>query len=830
VILLGLGATLASCDAKPAPPPPPPPPAAASAPSEPEAPFAESELSSQAVRLSGRADVRLTGPAIPVEAGDWLLENDETTAIVSTELGAVLGLGPRGGESGLELFGPAAFDPFDELAGDVERVAPAVGGRALYIVKRLRARPLRIEAWLGLAGRALLLRWRLHAHGPVAAVTPGEIVWWGNTPSWIEGHGFVTKGGSLSGAFLARRSHRLAYALCREGGRLTARFGSPESPGYHRSPRTGEQRIELAPGASSPMRRLALAWGLASIDQALAALPCKPPSRAVAIPDAVRARTPAGAAAEIARCETAPALEARRERAQAGAAGDERAPATATEPLVPGAPFSRAAIGREPGAVAVPDGCARVRLVAPGHAPGAWIDPDTADLTGWAHPELLPRAGALGWRVRDTEGAVLPAALVVRGEGKTPDPDWGEDEPGGAALGFLYAERDGERPIPPGRYRVTVHRGFEHELQETSVTVRAGETVTVKAELARTVDTRGWIAADLHVHALPSFDAPTLLEDRVRSLAAVGVEVAVATDHNAVTDYRPAIEALGLGAHLASLVGDEVTTEEPRIGHFNVFPLAPGSAPLAFRHARPAELFAAARRAAPEGVVQVNHPRMGSIGYFELYRLDRGAVKRWTEEAAHAPLAFDAIEIFNGDHYPELGAVDALLGDWYALLDAGHRLTATGNSDSHKIAYQEAGMPRNFVALEPDDPARFDAAAFVRAVRAGRVVVSSGPFVELTAGGGGPGDTVPAGALAVGLRVQAPSWMDVAEVELVRRGEVVRRWDVTGRARPRLQARATVTASSGDWLLAIARGQKPMKHLYRPGALPFAFTNPVWVK
>ena len=43
-----------------------------------------------------------------------------------------------------------------------------------------------------------------------------------------------------------------------------------------------------------------------------------------------------------------------------------------------------------------------------------------------------------------------------------------------------------------------------------------------RATLDRVVDTRGWISADLHVHAVPSPDAPTLLDDRVRSLAAVG--------------------------------------------------------------------------------------------------------------------------------------------------------------------------------------------------------------------------------------------------------------------------------------------------------------------
>ena len=34
----------------------------------------------------------------------------------------------------------------------------------------------------------------------------------------------------------------------------------------------------------------------------------------------------------------------------------------------------------------------------------------------------------------------------------------------------------------------------------------------------------------------------------------------------------------------------------------------------------------------------------------------------------------------------------------------------------------------------------------------------------------------------------------------------------------------------GDWVIALARGQKPMTYLHRSGAQPFAFTNPLFVK
>ena len=249
--------------------------------------------------------------------------------------------------------------------------------------------------------------------------------------------------------------------------------------------------------------------------------------------------------------------------------------------------------------------------------------------------------------------------------------------------------------------------------------------MSVSAELARVVDTTGWIAADLHVHAAPSPDAPSPLSDRVRTLAASGVEVAVATDHNVITDYSAAIRARGLGRWLASIAGDEVTTRGVPLGHYNVFPLTPGAEPIAFDHATPSAVLSAARAAASGArptVVQLNHPRIGSIGYFELLRFDPRDVAGWKSRSALAETAFDAIEVFNGDHYAELDEVERVMRDWYALLDAGVRMTATGNSDSHKVTYHECGVPRNLVRLGDnlgdDDPSHFDEARFVDAVRA----------------------------------------------------------------------------------------------------------------
>ena len=125
--------------------------------------------------------------------------------------------------------------------------------------------------------------------------------------------------------------------------------------------------------------------------------------------------------------------------------------------------------------------------------------------------------------------------------------------------------------LPSGRYRVTATHGLEYTIDEQEVTVTAGQGATLRALLERVVDTTGFIAADFHVHQLPSSDSSIELPDRVVSLLAEGVEFVAATDHNHVTDFTPAIEQLGAGGLLSATTGVEITT--PTWGHFTRSPI-----------------------------------------------------------------------------------------------------------------------------------------------------------------------------------------------------------------------------------------------------------------
>jgi hypothetical protein len=438
---------------------------------------------------------------------------------------------------------------------------------------------------------------------------------------------------------------------------------------------------------------------------------------------------------------------------------------------------------------------------------------------------VAPPFGELSLQVRVDAERGAPVKLMLTAEGNTAAPDLGRV--GLRVGGVLYSVKGEERlRLRPGRYRVLASRGPDYSLAERVVQVRRAGVVTVKLQLRRLVPARGWLAADLHLHTAESFDSPIPSADQVVAASARGLDLVVLTDHDAVNGYQPPKSAV------APLVmpGQEVTTSGHQFGHFNVFPLEPGPA-LESRRTTPKQLFQAARRRG--ALIQVNHPRMGSIGYFDQMGLSaRSGRARVPGYAA----GFDLLEVFNGDHADRPQGVKRMLEDWFALLETGRRYVATGGSDAHRMPHQDPGTPRTCILWRegtkkgPDFP---DPATVLRALRQGRAFVTTGPRLHLTLEGRPTGTVVkPAAgrALSLGLRVEAAPWIDVRRVELWQRGKLWRTIDVKGRGVLRLSRTVKLAPPPGrdTWFVAIARGERPDPTQSRR-VLPFAVTNPVWV-
>lgn len=430
--------------------------------------------------------------------------------------------------------------------------------------------------------------------------------------------------------------------------------------------------------------------------------------------------------------------------------------------------------------------------------------------------------------------------LTLEALGDTPALDLGPVYSGeGARNVAVTADGKLNLAVAPGRYRATCSRGIEFDIDSHDVTIPEGGTAHVDCELRRAVETPGRISLDLHQHAAPSSDSAVPLQTRVIADLAEGVEGFAGTDHNVITSYRDTIARLGVGSRIAAITSEEVTVEG--LGHFNAYPLQAhpgedraGAAP--FTSVTAADVFRALRAMAPaEKVIQLNHPRTRSSGYFSSLGFDPrkpGYPEGWADD-------FDAIEILNGKH---LKQVDDVMEDWFELLRRGKKVTAVGNSDTHAVWGSEAGYPRNLVAVPDDDPARVTDADVVRAIKVRRdVIVTNGPLLTVNVGNTGPGGEVPAAELRAGkaslrIRVEAAPWVDVTTVQIYVSGRQAGAPIAvpTGTQPLRLETTRELAVRPGDFIVVVARGKRSLAPVV-PGdddreVTPFALANPIWIR
>lgn len=405
----------------------------------------------------------------------------------------------------------------------------------------------------------------------------------------------------------------------------------------------------------------------------------------------------------------------------------------------------------------------------------------------------------------------LPAKLsVVPLEGaQRPSGILGEFDRGGLITYVPSADGRFDVELPPGRYRIYVTRGFEFTRFKAEIDVAEGETTHVGAFVSHVVDTTGLVGAEFHQHSLGSVDASVPVPVKVLENAAEGVEFAASTDHDNVVDFRPHVEALGLSEHLVCVPGNEVSYQG--IGHFNVYPwnIDPDDpfrdvgSRLWWQKTLP-ELFDDVRARAGDPIVQMNHPRSQGAGVFAAMGLDPTTATRIPRAPPSIPTLppavydewyphFEAIEVNGSLGSPELftdegqallhelAQTDAtevpVLADYFALLGAGMKVSAMGNSDSHH-PNSGVGYPRNFLRVEKDDPSEVTPDDVRAAIRGQRVAVGSGCLVELFVGEARPMGKDEAIFEAqrdqVRVRLQAPPFVEVDGLELY----------VNGRAQP----------------------------------------------
>lgn len=394
--------------------------------------------------------------------------------------------------------------------------------------------------------------------------------------------------------------------------------------------------------------------------------------------------------------------------------------------------------------------------------------------------------------------------------------------------------------VPPGDYVIHAGRGFEWSVSRTEVSVKQDETRTLSMSLTREVDTRGWIAADSHIHTLThSGHGDASVEERLITIAGEGIELAIATDHNHHTDYAPTAAAMGLNERFTSVIGNEVTTKQ---GHFNAFPIAPGAALVNAGTQDWTQLIPAIRSTPGVQVITLNHPRDVHSGFTPLGSLHfnpRAGRHRRAES-----LKVDAMEVVTSAAMQS--DIHLLFHDWFALLNRGHRIAAVASSDSHDVSRYILGQGRTYAAAKDENPSRPDLDEVWRSYQQGRLLASLGLMATMQVNG-----RFSTGDLATGLGdeievevvVQGPSWVQADRVELFANGTRIREQSVNDPHRPGEKARILwkLPRPAHDvHLVAVATGPgvtEPFWEIprpYQPSSKVFTSrvigaTNPVWL-
>ncbi len=348
----------------------------------------------------------------------------------------------------------------------------------------------------------------------------------------------------------------------------------------------------------------------------------------------------------------------------------------------------------------------------------------------------------------------------------------------------FYVNGRYEARVPSGTYELVVTRGIEYRIHHGEIEIRPGETSTVSIALDRYIDqpARGWYSGDAHIH----IQRDTVRDENTwAQVAAENVHVGnlLQMGNVAGTHFgQPAWGAAGRferdGHVLVSGQEDPRTVHRGHTIHHNL------RQPL---HLGPESYFLYHQ------VFEQSRSQGGVSGYAhqaELFNGRRGI-------ALDVPFGIvDFVEILQQGRLP----TDL----WYGFLNLGYKLLPAAGSD---FPYMDLpGVVRSYVKI--DGP--FSVDAWFDGFRAGRLYVTNGPLLEVTANGRPLGDELhvePGAPVEVVAEASLNPDLDrLDRLELVVHGEVVATEPANGRDRVRL--RRTVAADRSLWLAVRAFGER----------------------
>jgi hypothetical protein len=378
--------------------------------------------------------------------------------------------------------------------------------------------------------------------------------------------------------------------------------------------------------------------------------------------------------------------------------------------------------------------------------------------------------------------------------------------------------------VRAGEYKLFASRGFEYSAPTERVRLQRGAVHQTHLRMRREVSIAGYISCDTHVHTRElSGHGDASVDERVLTAAGEGLDMVIATEHNKVADYMPALIRRHLDRWTWSIPGNEITTAW---GHFNIFPTRPGTPQPDPREAKWDTLAKAVRNTERAQVFVQNHPRDLHSGYRPFdpaHYLSSVGVNR-----QNRPVWANAMEVVNS------GAMSSdpmqLVHDWMNLLTRGIPIAAIGSSDTHTVDFVPIGQARTYISIKGlQRKWRDDVTEVARSLAEGRNLVSYGLAAELRSAG----PSRPAGKLSrvpLKVLVYGPSWSAADHVFLYSNGQLVWEDSLAPNRKGGVKLRRTVTLTlprQDAALVAVATGPGVLQPFWEVRK-PYQPTSDVW--
>lgn len=215
--------------------------------------------------------------------------------------------------------------------------------------------------------------------------------------------------------------------------------------------------------------------------------------------------------------------------------------------------------------------------------------------------------------------------------------------------------------------------------------------------------------------------------------------------------------------------------------------------------------------------------------------------------------SFNALELLRAEGFsastpdPWFTEFKAVRRDWFALLNQQTPVNFTkglGLSSGLFSLDTPVGLARTYLKLGTTIPTEADLSGIQNALKSGAAVASTGPLLDVSINGTGPGGTVTGASLNLSIAIFAPGWVLVDEVRIIVNGQVVQTLDPTtftagSDFRQRVgSVLLNLPATKDAWIVVEAGVPLSQTGAYRPGTpwskiqkgmYPIAITNPIFV-